>query len=142
RVFLQIPAQFLNFDWSNRGNEWPLLLALNFTLARRGWLIDQTRACRGAPHTILFMHFQISEFEDEFLQWLGFRLFVYGNVRVESLSQRNQQGIHRCFNSTSFAADRNVNRLLTEEPFQHAKLRPVQRERNDREVILATLFAK
>src|SRR5262249_25666864 len=73
-ISLQIPPQLLRFDRTNWCNEPPALSTHHFPLAWRCRLIDQPRARRGARDAILFMEFQIGEFEDEFFERLGFRL--------------------------------------------------------------------
>jgi hypothetical protein len=108
-------------------------------LARRGRLIDQPGAGRGATDSVLLMEFQVGEFEDQFLQRLGVGLSDRGNIRGESLPRGNQDRIHRRLDSARVAAHGDVDRFLAEEFFQHAELRAVQRERNDWELVLAAL---
>src|ERR1043165_646856 len=66
-VLLEIPAQFLRLNGTDGCNEPPVMLAVHIWLARRGGLIDETRASGGTTHSIVFVELQISEFEDQFL---------------------------------------------------------------------------
>ena len=56
-------------------------------LPRRGRLIDEPGASRGAAHAVLLVELQVGEFEDEFLQRLGLRLRRGGHVGREPLAQ-------------------------------------------------------
>ena len=77
-VLLQIPAQFPRLDGADGRDETPALRAGDFTLARRGRFIDEPGAGRGAAHAVLLVELQVGEFEDEFLQRLGLRLWQDG----------------------------------------------------------------
>jgi hypothetical protein len=125
-VFLQIPTQLLRFDWADWGDELPTLFTVDIRLARKRRLINQSRAGGRATHTLVLIEFQISEFEDQFLQRLGLRLNGWGNISRKSFSQGHEQMIHRCFDSAGLAAHTEINRLLAEKVFQHTELRAVQ----------------
>ena len=73
-VVLQIPAQFPGLDGTDGSDEPPALRAGDFALARRGRLIDEPGAGGSAADAVLLVELQVGEFEDEFLQRLGFGL--------------------------------------------------------------------
>ena len=115
------------------------LRAVDLRLARRGRLIDEPGAGGGAAHAILLVELQVGEFEDEFLQRLGLGLRSGGNVRRKPLAHRDEDRVHRRLDAARVAAHGDVDRLLAEELLQHAELGAVERERDDRELVLAAL---
>ncbi|MEI2781737.1 MAG: hypothetical protein V9H25_10940 [Candidatus Competibacter sp.] len=139
-VSLQIPAQILRFDGAERRDEAPTLRAVDIRLARRGRFVDQTGAGGGAADAIFLSKLQVGEFENEFLQRLGPGLRRGRHVGGEPLAHGDEDRVHRRFDAARVAAHGDVNRLLAEELLQHAELGAVQRQRNDRELILAALL--
>ena len=136
-VFLQIPTQFSCFDGSERSNEPPRLRAVDLRLSHCGWFIHQPGTSGGAAYAVLLMELQIGQFEDEFLQWLGLGLWFGGHIRTEPLAQRDQDRIHGGLDAARAAAHGDVKRFFAEELLQHTELSAIQRERDDRELVLA-----
>ena len=107
----QIPAQLLRLDRSDGRDEAPELRAGDFALPRRGGLIDEPGASRGAADAVLLVKLQVGELEHELLQRLGLRLRCDGHVRREPFAQCDEDRVQRRVDSARGAADRDVKRL-------------------------------
>ena len=128
------------FDGADGRDEPPALRAVDVGLTRRGRFIDQPGAGRGAALAVLLVELEVGELEHELFERLGLGLRRGRNVRREPLAQGDEDRIHRRLDAARVAADGDVNRLLAEELLQHAELGVVQRQRDDRELVLAALF--
>ena len=105
-----------------------------------GRFVDQAGAGGGAADAVLLVELQVGEFEHQFLQRLGLGLRRGRHVGGEPLAQGDEDRVHRRLDAARVAAHGDVNRFLAEELLQHAELGAVQRERDDRELVLAALF--
>ena len=136
----QIPSQLLRLDRPERRDEPPAPFTGNFTLPRRGRLIDEPGESRGAADAVLLVELQVGELEDELFQRLGLRLRGDGHVGREPLPHCDEDRIQCRVDPTGVAAHGNVNRLLPEEFFQHPELGAVQGQRDYRKLVPPTLF--
>lgn len=136
-VFLQIPVQFLGLDGADGRDETPALHAVHVGLTRRRRFMDEPGTGGRAAHTVLLVELQVGELEHEFLDRLGLGLGRGRDVSGIAFAERNEDRIHRGFDAARIAAHRDVHRLLAEEFLQHAELSAIQRERDDRELVLA-----
>jgi hypothetical protein len=142
-VFLQIPAQLLGLDRPRRRDQPPALRAADLALADRGRLIDQAGTGGGAADTVALLELQVAQFEDEFLQRLGPGLRRGSDVGRQAPAKGDEDRVHRGVDTdaaaASVAADGDVDRLLIEKRFQYTELGVIERQRDDREAVLAAV---
>ncbi len=139
-IFFEIPAQFPGFDGADGRDEPPRLRTGDLTLAGRGGLIDEPGPRRGAADAILLVEFEIGEFEDEFLQRLGFGLGRRFRIGRQPLAHRDKDRIQRRLDPARSTSDRDIERLAVEELLQHAELRFIERKRDDGVFLAPALF--
>ncbi len=82
-----------------------------------------------------------AKFEHAFLDRFGLGLRRGGDVCGQSLADGDEDRVHGCLDSARPAAHWEVDRFLPEELLQHAELRAIQREWDDREGVFTTLLA-